>query len=103
MEMFSYHLPSPVMLQIILLQFLTATQKDLLQPGIELGAHAFAHDGGTFLKAHGFLVDALAHQGIVDISHRHDSGLQGNHAAHQSLGIASAVPALVVVSGLIRR
>jgi len=49
--------------------------------------------------AAGRFVDPLGDQGVVNISHGHQPCRQGNLLPHQAIGIAAAIPVLMMPMG----
>ena len=66
-------------------------------------AHTVHDDGVGLLKGHALLVHALADEGVVDVGDGHDAGFQRDGVGLEALGVAGAVPALVVVVGDVLR
>ena len=80
------------------IDLLLCLQKAFQQPGIEFPALAAADHGNGFFPAEGFFIHPVADQSIVDVGQRNHLGPNGDGVPFQTVGIALAVPALVMVA-----
>lgn len=75
------------------------SEKGLQQLGVESAALPVPDHPQGLLAGEGVLVDPLAGQGVVYVRQGHHLGPDGDLVALETVGIAPAVPALVVVAG----
>ncbi len=74
-------------------------QEDAEEERIEVLAAALFHDLDGLLFRHGRVVNAAMGEGVVNVGQGYDAGRLGYGQAGEAVGIAAAVPALVMTEG----